>query len=297
MTVPSNRPAASPAESSATGDEARAGALDLSFTKIVGGAAAAVTTAVAASFLGVSGTITGAAFGSIVSSIAAALYAHSLKSAGTRIRTTATVVRRTGQRTDADPQDPATVPPELTGRSAPLPGETVVVASTETGPAEGRVSPQAAAARPRQRDRSRGWKPVAVLAGFIFVVALGAISVTELFLGHPISNSQSTGTSVGAAVGRAPVETEPSDEPSESPSPSDSASPSDSTESPSPSDSGSLAPGETTESGEPDGSPQPTDQEGQREGDPAPSEPAAPTQSPAAESPAAQGAVTSDPVA
>jgi hypothetical protein len=55
-------------------------------------AAAAVTSAVAASFAGVAGTLIGAAIGSIVSTVAGALYADYLSRAGDRIRTTRTVV-------------------------------------------------------------------------------------------------------------------------------------------------------------------------------------------------------------
>src|SRR3954453_3085270 len=50
----------------------------LSLTQICGGALAAVTAAVAASFLGVAGTLIGAGVGSVISTIAAALYSHSL---------------------------------------------------------------------------------------------------------------------------------------------------------------------------------------------------------------------------
>ena len=66
--------------------------LGLSLTQIAGGALAAVTAAVAASFLGVAGTITGAAFGSVVSSIGAAVYSTSLSRAARASRVL--VVRR-----------------------------------------------------------------------------------------------------------------------------------------------------------------------------------------------------------
>lgn len=58
-------------------------------------AGAAVTSAVAASFFGVGGTLAGAAFGSIVSSVAGALYQESLKKAHEKVATaTAVVVQR-----------------------------------------------------------------------------------------------------------------------------------------------------------------------------------------------------------
>jgi hypothetical protein len=58
-------------------------------------AGAAVTSAVAASFFGVGGTLAGAAFGSVVSSVAGALYQESLKKAHDKVATaTAVVVQR-----------------------------------------------------------------------------------------------------------------------------------------------------------------------------------------------------------
>jgi hypothetical protein len=244
MTSPSNRPATTTTETT----EARTPALDLSFTKIAGGALAAVTTAVAASFLGVSGTLTGAAFGSVVSSVAAALYAASMKHAGTRVRaTTRTVITRAPFGSTADSSDPTA-----------LPAETMVLpdAAGAAGP-DGRAG-TSGAALPSRRDVVRSspnrsfWKPVAVLAGIAFAISLGFITLTEGFLGHPISNSQGSGTSIGTVVGgdapvaptkhRKPVEsTTTSDSPSESPSDSPTDSPTDGA---TPTDS--VAPGDTT---------------------------------------------------
>jgi hypothetical protein len=107
--------------------------LDLNIHKVAGGALAAVTTAVAASFFGVNGTLTGAAFGSVISSVAAAVYATSLKRAGKKIKTTRSVAVRPSAAGAAaaalagvstDPNDPTAVPPEMVGRSVPLPGQT-----------------------------------------------------------------------------------------------------------------------------------------------------------------------------
>jgi hypothetical protein len=296
MTSSSNRPATT----TVTTDEsdARAPALDLSFTKIAGGALAAVTTAVAASFLGVNGTLTGAAFGSIVSSVAAALYAASLKTAHTRIRTTRTVVTGRGRAGAEDPEDPSAVPSELTGRSMPLPGETMVLPTAEGHPSAGSVSPFPGHQGPSPRPGRRiPWKSVSVMAGLVFVVAMSAIFVTEVLIGHPISNSQDTGTSVSRVVQR---EVAPAPETEESPSPSESASPSDSpsespsttTESPSPTDSASLAPGETTQPGD-TATPQPTG-DGQTAPDGGQS-PAAPTDSAAAGATTDGGAVQPSP--
>jgi hypothetical protein len=288
MTSSSNRRPSASTTAVTNESDAPAPALDLSVTKIAGGALAAVTTAVAASFLGVSGTLTGAAFGSIVSSVAAALYAASLKTAHTRIRSTRTVITRSGAAASGDPQDPSNLPGELTGRSIPLYGETMVSPVGDHDPhrSAGVVPPlpgQRVGPPPR---RGLPWKPIAVLAGVVFLVAMAAIFVTEVFLGHPLSNSQETGTTVtrvvqggGAPVSRStgPAET---DETS-STSPSDSVSPS--TETGSTTDPDSPSPGETTsdpaadESSSDGGT---TTDPGQGGQDPATSDPAAPTQSP-----------------
>ena len=56
-------------------------ALQLSAVQIIAGALASVSAAVVASTFGVTGTLLGAALGSVVSTIAAALYTHSLADA------------------------------------------------------------------------------------------------------------------------------------------------------------------------------------------------------------------------
>jgi hypothetical protein len=299
MTSSSNRPTTTTVS---TDSDARSPALDLSFTKIAGGALAAVTTAVAASFLGVNGTLTGAAFGSIVSSVAAALYGASLKTAHTRIRTTRTVVTglgraggggRGGGGTALDPQDPSGVPADLVGRSVTLPGETMIQPTPEGhgAPSAGSVPVYPGHAAPPSRPGRRvPWKSVAALAGIVFLVAMAVIFVTEVLIGHPISNSKESGTSVSnVAPFVAPVERRSETEsPSESPSPSESSSesPSTTSESPSPTDSGSLAPGDTTtQPGDQGASPQPTDggQTTGQDGGQNPTQPAVPTGSAAAD--------------
>jgi len=158
--------------------------LTLSVPQVAGGAMASVTTAFAASFFGVAGTLLGAAFGSVLSSIATVVFGHSLIKA-----------KRTLRKAPATAPDPA----------APLPPDRP-------------TSPD----RPRSPDRStarrRAWRPVVMLAGCAFLVAMAGIWVTEVAIGHPISGGTGKGTtSIGEVVhGRA--------EPSSSPSPGESAS-------------------------------------------------------------------------
>jgi hypothetical protein len=183
----------------------------LSVTQICGGALAAVTAAVAASYLGVAGTISGAAVGSVISTIAATLYSNSLKRAALASRTL--VVKQTLAPAVPSPQPEVAEPPGEP-EAAPHPLEDSVW----------------------QRIR---WKPVLLVAGGVFVIAMAFISLSELALGHPISNSGEKGTTVSNLGGSssqppAPATTPtPSSSDTETPAPSASATPT--TVSPSPS--------------------------------------------------------------
>ena len=146
--------------------------LGLSLTQIAGGALAAVTAAVAASFLGVAGTLVGAALGSVVSSVAAALYSSSLRRAATVSKVL--VVRPAGSPTgplEASAQDPAAVPPAV--------------------PREPLAGPIPAHWWTKVR-----WGPVAAVAGLLFVAAMAVVNLSELAIGHPLGNSSSSGTTL-----------------------------------------------------------------------------------------------------
>ena len=60
--------------------------VDLGVAQVVASALAAVTSAVAASTLGVAGTIVGAGLGAVVATVGSAVYTHSLRRAGARIK-------------------------------------------------------------------------------------------------------------------------------------------------------------------------------------------------------------------
>jgi len=195
------------AESAADTPAAGSKPLGLSITQIAGGALAAVTAAVAASFLGVAGTLIGAALASVVSSVAAALYSTSLHRAATVSKVL--VVRPAGSATgplEASAEDPAAVPPAV--RREPLAG------------------PISAHWWNKLR-----WGPVAAVAGLLFVAAMVVVNLSELAIGHPLGNSASSGTTLtnlGGGTG-----------PAASPSGSTSASPT-ATPSPTGSDAGAT---------------------------------------------------------
>jgi hypothetical protein len=202
--------------------------LGLSVPQIAAGALAAVTAAVAASFLGVGGTLTGAAFGSVVSSVAAALYSTSLTRAARVSKVL--VVRPAGSGTgplEASAEDPAAVPPAV--QRQPLAGPVAT-----------------------QWWKRLRWGPVAAVAGLLFVAAMAVVSVSELALGHPLSNSTESGTTLTNLGGGGAA----------TPSPSGGAPGSSSTATPSPTSSGPEAsptpsasgPGETSPTSTPDAS-------------------------------------------
>jgi hypothetical protein len=66
---------------------------ELSATQLVATALAAVTATVAASYLGVAGTVIGAAVVSVMSAIGNAVYAHSLRTTHARLRSTSPLSR------------------------------------------------------------------------------------------------------------------------------------------------------------------------------------------------------------
>lgn len=173
----------------------------LSVTQVFGGALAAVTAAVGASYLGVAGTLIGAAVGSVISTVAAVLYSSSLSRAARASRTL--VVRQTLAPIGPSPQPEVAEPP---GEPAPEPHPV--------------------------RDslwQRINWKPVLLVAAGVFVAAMAVISVSELVLGHPIANSTESGTTLSNLGGS-------SSQPSQTPT--DTGTPSPGTETPTPSASG-----------------------------------------------------------
>jgi hypothetical protein len=165
-----------PAQVTARAARAR---LDLSTAQIGAGAAASVTSALAASFFGVAGTLIGAAVGSVVSTVASAIYAHSLRRAADRARVTREVVIR--RATGAIPAAVPTVPAARTAGEPPV--------APEPQPAGG------GGQRPWWRSRPVAAAGVALGA---FLLAVGAITASELALGR--SASGGNGTTVSRAL-------------------------------------------------------------------------------------------------
>lgn len=192
--------------------------LDLSVTKIVGGALAAMTAAALGSRLGVGGTVVGAALASIIAAVATSLYTASLartqervktvftgRAAGTDVPTMVEVVEDHDTRAStAAPAQPSA--PELEGHwRLPTTGTSTV-----------------------KPARKLNWKSVVIAALATFAIAAATLTTFELVSGHALSGGDGTTiTQVGSGTMETRTET-PTSKPtpsatSESPEPSSSA--------------------------------------------------------------------------
>jgi hypothetical protein len=160
---------------------------DISLAQVAGSALAAVSAAVVASFLGVGGTVLGAALGSTVATIAGAVYAHTFRQAGQRLGETRVLTVVTKAHVAQAPPGPGDVP--VIGPS----GATTDAPEEVEEPAP--VGPDAAAA---ERPRWMSGKALLTLAVVAFVVAMVVISAVELTIGRPISGG--SGTTVSKLV-------------------------------------------------------------------------------------------------
>ncbi len=137
--------------------------LSLSATQVAASGLAAVSATVAASFFGVAGTVIGAALGSVISVVGSAVYSYSIRQTRQRVRQGLDVA--VAQRFSVN--HPTAVEPDV----------------AVTGNAAGRVR-----IKPRQ---------LAVAAGALFVVTMGAVTGFELLSGKPlaatVSGSHNTG--------------------------------------------------------------------------------------------------------
>jgi hypothetical protein len=191
----------------------------LNVVEVAAGTLAAVSSAVAASALGVEGTLTGAAVGSVVATLATALYAKSLT--GTRDRLKDLRPRRSAR----PPRGPDAT--RSLGRSA------TTVAGSDTAVAAGAAARLSGTVYGR---RKRRWPVVAATAAAAvaaFGLAIALITGVELALGQPLANLYGQHTGGGTSIGTVsqpassrndipvPASDQPSDEPSGTPASAD----------------------------------------------------------------------------
>lgn len=169
-------------------DEGKERLLGLSVPQLLGGAGAAVSSAVVASYLGVAGTLIGAALGSIVSTVSAALYTNWVRSAHDKLPTPRRVAVYDGSRGRRP-----SAGEELSGTGH----QTGFGTATDQGP----IVITAGRARRKRRLRRLVTGAVAV-----FALSITILTAIELGLGHPVSRQdQRGGTSIGTVVGTTDV--------------------------------------------------------------------------------------------
>ncbi|MFJ7629555.1 hypothetical protein ACIQZN_23960 [Streptomyces sp. NPDC097595] len=205
--------------------------IDLSLPQVAGSAVAAVAAAVAASQLGVYGTIAGAGVMSVVATCGGSVFQHFFRRTGEQIREVTVQVkhpdrevtvrtRETGaRRSEPSPQetvllgavDDATT---VLRRVDPRADETMLLRRADETTLLRRVEPDAttvlrspvAGAGPDEEfseatthgTRMRGWKRSAIGAAVVFAVSMAGITTYELISGGDLSGGH--GTTVGSVV-------------------------------------------------------------------------------------------------
>jgi hypothetical protein len=211
---------------------ARPRGVDLSGSKVVAAVLATLTAAVAASYLGVAGTLIGAAVASVVSTVGNELYQHyllrsqeRLKAAGSLIQQRAAARARTGERTAERTRDLARQAARRDGRPDPeqtqtLPGLGADWRAHQVAARAGLTAAQRAAgdagAAPGngqvagpghwwQGLTRRQWAMAGALAAGIFIVVIAGITVFEMAVGKPLNaavyGQHATGTTVSNVLG------------------------------------------------------------------------------------------------
>jgi hypothetical protein len=167
--------------------------------KTIAGALAAVCAAVVGSYLGVAGTLIGAAVASIIGTVGTEVYERSITRGGKKLQTLAAPVFI---------KAPAAV------------GTPPVAAATEEDSPSHTVPPK----------QQINWRRVSLVAAAAFLLAMGSLTVVELFthksVASMVGNDTKAGSTVGGLFHPGTVSNTPAPTPSTSPS---SASPTENT--------------------------------------------------------------------
>ncbi|MFC4586902.1 hypothetical protein [Sphaerisporangium corydalis] len=225
--------------------------MDLSVPQIAGSALAAVTAAVAASFLGVTGTVVGAAVASAATTVGNAVYTHYIKRTHVRLKEAhGLILGEQEQRAlDEEAQEAVVARPGEDGLATAahatvrdhgppdLPPPTGDTAPQDLGTAETPLLSRVAVAPL--------WVRLVVAAVVTFALSMGGILAFELFSGRPLAatvhGQGGSGTSWGGQVEEkteSPAPTPSSSEGKASPGASTKASPGTSEEPQAPAETG-----------------------------------------------------------
>jgi len=181
--------------------------LDISAIQLVGGALAAMTSAVIGARLGVAGTVIGAAIGSLVAGVAGSLYTASLKHGKDRL--SSALVGKVGDTpvglsTVSDDRlvpdqnrvpDPTVVsdrnrlgPPAAGSWSWDPTAEPAAVAPASSDP----VAADVVVDRHGQTVKRWPWKAILVSTAAVFLLAIAGITAFELVSGQSVSGGEGT---------------------------------------------------------------------------------------------------------
>jgi hypothetical protein len=165
-------------------NEDKSRGLGLSPAQVTGSALAAMSGAFFVSWAGTTGTLIGAAAGSVIATVGAATYTWSLRRTSAAVRRTAAQVRQAGLVTGAYPR---------TVSDGPLRDDEA-------------QQPSASAEVPEERRRfDLPWARVALVSLAVMVLGMAGITVVEAVTGSPIASvfgkDEGSGTTVGRVVG------------------------------------------------------------------------------------------------
>lgn len=178
--------------------------LNLTTTQVAASALAACCASVVASYLGVAGTVIGAAVGSVVATTGAAIWAHLFRTGGDKIKQTLLVngepVEVDVDRADAEAASPAAVPAgRFYGTEAESATETADLWHPKTPTGETRVitdetarasAPVPALVGPRIERIKKYRKPMSIAAAIIAVFCISI--VVGVFAGAPVRSAGSS---------------------------------------------------------------------------------------------------------
>ena len=161
--------------------------LGLSGPQIIGGALAAASAAVAASWLGVAGTVLGAVVVSLVASIGSALYTHSLERSRRVIR-------------ESLPVSPILPTRGAAGGAAGGEAATAVLPVVATPAADDEDPPESNGEPAARPVGSVSWRTVGVSALASLALAAAVLTGFETFVGKPASSITGAGDGGGTTV-------------------------------------------------------------------------------------------------
>jgi hypothetical protein len=161
------------------------GKLELNWVQALASGLAALSSAVLLSTLGATGTVIGAAVGSVVVTVGSAFYSHYLAVSKARVAAAREAARQRAARALSRARSESVLDPP---HAAPR----IAEAQQELRQAGGRPE---ASVRWREVARGLRWKPVLLASAAIFVLVMGTIVSLELMTGRALS-SYTGGTSV-----------------------------------------------------------------------------------------------------